>query len=73
MLSTAPYNVAGSTFVVAFYPDGSLVLPAAEKAYDPDVALTADIILIQNGQTCRLYMDMNPPSGKMRKQGFRTQ
>lgn len=73
MLTTAPYNTPGSTFVVAFYPDGTCVLPAPEKAFDPDVALTSDIILVQDGQTCRLYMDINPPSGKMRKQAFRAQ
>lgn len=73
MTSTAPYNVPGSTFWVSFYPDGTCVMPAAEKTYDPDTAGTADIILVQNGQTNKLFVDINPASGKIRKQAYRTQ
>ncbi|KAF0245306.1 MAG: hypothetical protein FD180_1711 [Planctomycetota bacterium] len=73
LTSTAPFNVPGSTFWISFYPDGTLVLPAAEKTYDPDVALTSDLILVQDGQTSKLYIDINPASGKIRKQAFRTQ
>lgn len=73
LTSTAPYNVAGATYVIAFYPDGTCVLPSLEKAYDPDVAGTSDLMLVQNGQTSRLYLDIGPSVGKIRKQAFRTQ
>jgi prepilin-type N-terminal cleavage/methylation domain-containing protein len=73
MTSTAPFNIAGSSFWISFYPDGTCVLPAAEKTYDPDTGGTADLILVQNGQTNKLFMDLNPASGKVRKQAYRTQ
>lgn len=70
-------SVAGSLMASAapiyirFYPDGSCILPVPEKTYDPDVALTADVILIQPGQTHKLYLDISPASGKLRKQAYR--
>lgn len=73
LLSTTPYDVPGSTFYISFYPDGTCVLPVADKAYDPDGVATADLILIQNGQTNKLFVDINPASGKIRKQAYRTQ
>lgn len=73
MTSTAPHSTPGSSFWISFYPDGTCVLPAAEKTYDPDTAGTADLILVQNGQTNKLFMDINPASGKIRKQAYRTQ
>jgi prepilin-type N-terminal cleavage/methylation domain-containing protein len=71
LTSTGPYDVAGSTFCIAFYPDGSCVLPGSGVNWDPDVAKTADLMLIQEGQSARLFIDINPPSGKVRKQALR--
>lgn len=73
MISTAPFNVIGSGFYISFYPDGTCVLPAIEKTFDPDAAQSADLILIQKGQTSRLYLDIGPSVGKIRKQAFRMQ
>lgn len=77
LTSTAPYNVLGSAFYITFYPDGTCVLPAVEKAYDPDGTSTgttqSDLVLVQQGQTSRLFLDIGPSVGKIRKQAFRTQ
>lgn len=69
--TTKPFNAAGTLFYAAFYPDGSCVMPGAKKGFDPDKALSADLILVQGGQTARLYIDVNPGAGKVRKQAFR--
>ncbi|MCE9584297.1 MAG: type II secretion system GspH family protein [Planctomycetes bacterium] len=77
LTSTPPYNVLGSSFYITFYPDGTCVLPIVEKAYDPDGTSTgttqADLVLVQAGQTSRLFLDIGPSVGKIRKQAFRTQ
>ena len=70
-------SVAGSMMAlpapiyVRFYPDGSCILPVGEKTFDPDTALTADLVLMQPGQTHKLYLDISPPSGKLRKMAYR--
>ncbi|KAF0245302.1 MAG: hypothetical protein FD180_1707 [Planctomycetota bacterium] len=71
LTSKAPFDVAGSTFWIGFYPDGSCVLPTTEVGWDPDALKTADLMLIQEGQSGRVYIDINPASGKVRKQAFR--
>lgn len=71
-------SVAGSMMASAspvyirFYPDGSCILPVAEIPYAPDAGLpTADLVLMQPGQTHKVYIDINPASGKLRKQAYR--
>lgn len=62
---------AGATYI-RFYPDGSCILPVAETPYAPDGGVpTADLILHQPGQTHKVYLDINPASGKIRKQAYR--
>jgi hypothetical protein len=59
---------------VRFFPDGSLVMPVPETTFNPDLTPlgTADIILIQPGQTQKLYLDLSPAAGKIRAQAYRT-
>ncbi|MEK7467398.1 MAG: prepilin-type N-terminal cleavage/methylation domain-containing protein [Planctomycetota bacterium] len=73
LTSSTPFDVAGSTFAIAFYPDGSCLLPVSEIGWDPDGLKTADLMLIQEGQSGRVFVDINPASGKVRKQAFRTE
>lgn len=57
---------------IRFYPDGSLILPVPEITYAPDAPLpTADLILMQPGQTHKVYLDISPAAGKIRKQAYR--
>lgn len=73
ILSSKPFSSGGAAFWVGFYPDGTCVLPASELPYDPDKNASADIILVQSGQTARVYLDINTASGKVRKQAFRAE
>lgn len=70
--TAAAFKPAGTPFVVAFYPDGSCVMPGAKLGWGPDAA-TADLALVQAGQTAKEYLDVNPGSGKVRKDAFRTE
>ncbi len=73
ILSSKPFSSGATAFAIAFYPDGTCVLPASELPYDPDKGASADLILVQDGQTARVYLDINTASGKVRKQAFRTE
>lgn len=71
-------SVAGSMMAAAppcyirFYPDGSCIIPVPEITYAPDGGVpTADLILTQPGQTHKLYLDITPAAGKIRKQAYR--
>lgn len=66
MMASAP------PIYIRFYPDGSCILPVAEITYAPDSAIpTADLILMQPGQTHKVYLDISPAAGKIRKQAYR--
>lgn len=57
---------------IKFYPDGSCILPTADVGYAPDAGgPTADLILWQPGQNHKLYIDISPSTGKIRKQAYR--
>lgn len=57
---------------VTFFPDGALKLPASEVAFDPDGG-KADVVLVQPGQTHRLFLDVSTGAGKVHRQAWRSQ
>lgn len=72
MLSTPPFDAGGATFAVAFYPDGTCVLPGPEVSWSPDTG-SSDLMLVQDGQRSRVYLDVNTAAGKVRRIAFRAE
>ncbi|NUN47331.1 MAG: prepilin-type N-terminal cleavage/methylation domain-containing protein [Candidatus Brocadiae bacterium] len=68
---------AASPKYITFFPDGTMVMPAGEKTFnpntDPKSTRSADMVLIQNGQAHEVYIDLSPAGGKIRKQAYRTE
>lgn len=59
--------------VLTFYPDGSCVLPGPKTVFAPDLgAGSADLVLEQENQTQRLFVDLSPGTGKVCKQALRS-
>lgn len=73
MLSTTPFDTGSATFAIAFYPDGTCVLPGPEVSWSPDGGGSSDLILVQNGQRARVYLDINTAAGKVRRIAFRAE
>lgn len=71
------FNGISDTRQIGFFPDGRLKPGSGtslDKAFTPDATPgTADIILLQKGQTSRLYMDVDKFTGKVRKLAFRVE